>query len=73
MNNIKVGQIFEITDGDTAIVTKVYPTRKTVDLAYTNCKKDGPYMGGPPPSTFLDRPEAEFVDLGKGRLIWNHE
>ncbi len=70
MKNVKVGQVCEISGGDSVVVTAVYPTTRTVDLDYTE-------MAGlehaSPPGSFLSRPTSEIVDLGNGRIIWNNE
>ncbi len=71
MKNVNVGQVCESFGGDYVVVTAVYPRRKTVDLAYTNGDRLTAHEGSPP-SSFLDRPRGEIVDLG-GRVIWNHE
>lgn len=72
MKDVKVGQVCEISCGDSVIVTALYPTRQTLDLAYTN-GTGVEAESGDAPKGFLDRPMAEIVDLGEGRIIWNNE
>lgn len=62
--NVKVGQIAEYFD-DKVEVVRV--DSKTFDVNYY----DTPYNA--PPAGFLNRPHSELVNLGNGRVIWNHE
>ncbi len=69
--NVKVGQVAEYFD-DTVIVTAVYPAG-TMDVNYTRTNDTTLPMVGEAPIGFLSRPQAELVDMGNGRVIWNHE
>lgn len=64
MKNIHVGQVAEYFD-DKVEVTRV--DAKTFDVNYADCIHNEPPIG------FKSRPHAELVDMGNGRVIWNHE
>lgn len=70
MKNIKVGQVAEYSC-DKVIVTRV--GHKDMDLAYESLRVPGQPDHRAPPAGFLNRPQDELVDIGNGRVIWNHE
>jgi hypothetical protein len=65
MNTPKIGQIAEYF-ASKVVVEAVDVNRKTMDINY----HDSASM---PPTGWTNRPWAELVDMGEGRIIWNHE